>query len=500
MKKKVNIIGAGIAGLSAGCYLQMNGYETEIFELHNIPGGLCTSWERMGYTFDGCVHWLVGSGPSNEFFPLWNELIDMNKTEFKDHKVYLRVESEDPEKYIDIFTDVVELEAELLAKAPEDTKLIKEFTGAIRKFRKLKLPVSKGREVMNPLEGMNTLLSILPYLRGLRKWGRISLKDFSEQFKNPLLKKAVSHLFVPDMSVLFMVFNLAWLSNREAGYPIGGSFPLSKAIEHRYINLGGKIRYNSRVKNIETADNKTRGITLVGGETFNSDIVISCADGYDTIFNMLGGNYINRKIRKYYENYKVFPSFLQISIGLNRTCEDLPGKISIPAKKGIRIDDSTTTDSIGVRIFNFDPSFAPKGKTSITITLLTENHEYWVDMKKNNLKKYREEKRRIGEEVTDILEKRFGNIRDRIEVMDVSTPSTVIRYTNNWKGSFEGWVLTPGIGLKQIDKTLPGLKDFYMAGQWVEPGGGLPAALMSARNAVQIICREDDKKFKTASF
>ena len=41
MGKKVKIIGAGIAGLSAGCYLQMNGYDTEIYELHNVPGGLC---------------------------------------------------------------------------------------------------------------------------------------------------------------------------------------------------------------------------------------------------------------------------------------------------------------------------------------------------------------------------------------------------------------------------------------------------------------------------
>jgi len=41
--KKVIIIVSGIAGLGVGCYLQMNDYESEIFELHNIPGGLCTS-------------------------------------------------------------------------------------------------------------------------------------------------------------------------------------------------------------------------------------------------------------------------------------------------------------------------------------------------------------------------------------------------------------------------------------------------------------------------
>ena len=45
-EKKILIIGAGIAGLCVGSYLQMNGYNTEIFELHQIPGGLCTAWKR----------------------------------------------------------------------------------------------------------------------------------------------------------------------------------------------------------------------------------------------------------------------------------------------------------------------------------------------------------------------------------------------------------------------------------------------------------------------
>ena len=62
-KKKIGIIGAGMAGLSAGCYLQMNGYDTEIFEASNSPGGLVTAWKRKGYAIDGCIHGLVGSSP-----------------------------------------------------------------------------------------------------------------------------------------------------------------------------------------------------------------------------------------------------------------------------------------------------------------------------------------------------------------------------------------------------------------------------------------------------
>ena len=92
--------------------------------------------------------------------------------------------------------------------------------------------------------------------------------------------------------------------------------------------------------------------------------------------------------------------------------------------------------------------------------------------------------------VIEQLERKLGGIRENLEMTDVSTPATVIRYTGNWKGSFEGWLMTKETGFTSLPKTLPGLKDFYMAGHWVEPGGGVPAALLSGRNLAQVIARK----------
>jgi len=80
--KKVIIIGAGISGLSAGCYLQMNEYDTEIFELHSIAGGLCTAWKKSGYIFDGCIHSVGGLNPRYKMHEYWNELIDLDQMKF----------------------------------------------------------------------------------------------------------------------------------------------------------------------------------------------------------------------------------------------------------------------------------------------------------------------------------------------------------------------------------------------------------------------------------
>ena len=71
------IIGAGVAGLVAGCYALMNGYRTQILEMHTLPGSVCTSWKRKGYTFDGCIHRLgfearsASMGPSESLRSTW---------------------------------------------------------------------------------------------------------------------------------------------------------------------------------------------------------------------------------------------------------------------------------------------------------------------------------------------------------------------------------------------------------------------------------------------
>ena len=41
-----------------------------------------------------------------------------------------------------------------------------------------------------------------------------------------------------------------------------------------------------------------------------------------------------------------------------------------------------------------------------------------------------------------------------------------------------------------VSKTLPGLRNFYMAGQWTEPGGMVPVVAMSGRNAIQMLCHD----------
>jgi len=73
-QKSIAIIGAGAAGLCTGIYGQLNGYRTRIIEQHDIPGGLATAWKRDGFTIDGCLHSLAGSGPGFHLHRYWQEV------------------------------------------------------------------------------------------------------------------------------------------------------------------------------------------------------------------------------------------------------------------------------------------------------------------------------------------------------------------------------------------------------------------------------------------
>ncbi|MDD4797567.1 MAG: NAD(P)-binding protein [Eubacteriales bacterium] len=70
----IAIIGAGLAGLSTGIHLQQKGFQTEIFELADWAGGVCTAWVRSGYTFDGCIHWMVGTRRGDGFYQLYRDV------------------------------------------------------------------------------------------------------------------------------------------------------------------------------------------------------------------------------------------------------------------------------------------------------------------------------------------------------------------------------------------------------------------------------------------
>jgi phytoene dehydrogenase-like protein len=275
--------------------------------------------------------------------------------------------------------------------------------------------------------------------------------------------------------------------------------PMSQAMEKRYKDLGGIISYNKSVDMIITENDRATGIRLSDGTEHRSKIVISAADGYNTIFKMLDGKYTDEKIRNSYDKWLLFPPLIFIGLGVNRKFNEVPFSVSgfsFPLKKPVMIADKMR-ERIPVHLYSHDQSMAPEGRTALTLMFETD-YEYWKTLSEDRMK-YEQKKNEIASIVMDLLDQRFPGISSQVEMIDVATPMTFERYTGNWKGSFEGWLITPenaNVIMKPMSQSLPGLTNFYMCGQWVEPGGGLPTGVMSGRRLIKTLCKEDRRKFR----
>lgn len=138
--------------------------------------------------------------------------------------------------------------------------------------------------------------------------------------------------------------------------------------------------------------------------------------------------------------------------------------------------------------YAYDPTFSPSGKSVIVVPFMSK-FDYWEEIYQDK-EKYTQEKQNVEKAVISTLEKILPGIKEKIEVVDVSTPMTIIRYTNNWKGVYMGFLNV----ILNISKTLPKLKNFFMVGQWVG-GVGVSGAAQSGRDCIEIICKKGQKKF-----
>ena len=491
MSKKVVIIGGGIAGLSAGIYSAMNGFETEIIEMHDVAGGQCTAWNRKGYRFDFCLHWLVGTS-KGAFHEIWKETnVINNETQIIDHEIHSRILDDEGNEFI-IYSNIDRWEKYLIELAPEDKTSIQKMCTDMRKSALLE-PFALAPELRSLFDYIKIIPQMLPVFNVIRKFGRLTCKEYFEKlnFKSKRIKSVFFQLYGKrNFSALAFIFMLGWYNQKNAGYIKGGSYPLAQRMVEKFGNLGGKLALKKKVEKILVDNNVAKGVLLSDGTTIPADFVISAADGYTTIFNMLDAKYMSKEIDSAYKNWELFTPIVQVSFGIKKAISsDSP--IIINISKGKKIGKTKLENGYSVMNYSFDSTMAPKGKTTIVLRY-DSPWKLWEDINEN---KYRDEKLQIQKDATTFLEKEYPGISAFIEVIDVATPKTDVRYTGVKDGAYEGFMPSKENMMKSLKMQLPGLRNFYMAGQWLFPGGGLPPSAQTGKWAVQLICKKEKLQF-----
>jgi phytoene dehydrogenase-like protein len=499
-EKSIIIIGAGLAGLSTGIYARMNGYRTHIFEHRAVPGGVAAAWKRSGYLIDGGIHFIMGYRPGSGLHELYRQLGVAESDRFVEMTKYGRYIDETNGRSVTVDSNLDRLAEDLKAISPVDAAIVDDLISGARAIRGMdmsELGLAKPPELtsfLDQLKEMWQMRRIVKYMGG--KYGR-TVSNYVRPVKSLFLAGFIKNLFLPQVPVWFVFMVLALVADGQLGYLNDGCLSFVLAIEKNYKKLGGRVTYKATVAEILTENNRAVGVRLADGSRHYADAIVSAADGYSTIFKMLDGRFVNEKIKERYSNWELFGPLVMISYGVARRFPDETPFTTIKLRQSLSVGGKDI-DTLFVRIFNYSPRFAAAGKTVVQVEFESQ-WDFWNDLHHQDREAYSAEKERIAIQVLRHLEEHHPGISRRVEMTDVATPYTTWRYTLNYRGAWEGWMMTPEAVNSRVERTLPGLKNFYMAGQWVMPGGGVAPCLYSGRHAVQLICKQDKKQFVAAT-
>lgn len=492
--KKVVIIGAGIAGLTCGIYARINGFDTEIYEMHTIPGGECTGWDRGGYHFDGCIHWLVGSKPGPGFHEIWRDTgalddsVDVLRSE-----IFSRYE-EDSEA-VNLYTDAETLRRHLTGIAPGDAKEIAGMCALIRKLGKFGMPMDKPMDKMTIADGIRYAARNIGNLGAIGKYRNMTTEEFTDRFESPLLRRALLSVFRGDYTSMALFSTLGGMNDGDCGYPMGGSRALALRMEARYRALGGRVFYRSRVDKILDENGKAAGIRLAEGTRVNADYVVSCADGYDTFMHMLDDKYTPDVYRNLFSRPRDYPTITSVLVFAGIDTEIPFEYRNIVVRRSEHfVCGSVTTRTDMILHYGFDPAMAPPGKT-VLACYYDADYDHWNELYKDP-ERYAAEKKRLEQDAVAVMIRRYPGAEGKIEVTDVVTPMTYERFCNAWRGSWMTWATAGKDAPQYFPGILPGLENFIIAGMWTMPPGGLPGAGAAGRFAAHRLCLQNGIAFR----
>jgi len=524
--RRTIIVGAGMAGLTAAVYLSRAGHDVLLLEKNNQCGGLLNSFVRDGFTFDAGARSILNAGIIH---PMLSALeIDL---EFVESPVSIGIENDIIHLTSDRAVDEYKLLLERLY--PESQNDIKEIISNIER-------IMKDMTVMYAVDNPNfredkdgaylkQLLGWLPkFLRVLGRMGKQS-----EPVESYLAKLTSNQSLIDIIAQHFFKktptnFALGYFySYTDYMYPKGGTGSLPKALENKIIELGGKIRNDTEIIEVNPIEKVVKD---KNGNSYSYDTLIWSAD-LKTLYRILTlsdmEDKTTSKILQQKENIlshrgcdSVYSIFLGVDIPLEEFSSISNGHFFYtPSKQGLGethwseldslIEDfeskskedilhwvdrycQLTTYEISIPAFR-DPDLAPEGMTGVEISML---FEYDLLKKIADTDWYDEFRNEVHNRILGVLtDSIYPELKDKVLFQSSSTPLSIAKIAGTSEGAIVGWSYLSEVPVVHELRKIPDsvntpIPDVYQAGQWAYSPAGIPTAIITGWNAAQKIIKK----------
>lgn len=477
---KAIIVGSGVGGMATAIRLRLLGYNVQVFEKNDYPGGKLTHFETNGFRFDAGPSLFTSPQLIEDLFTLANEPI-------ADYFTYEKLDLAckyfyEDGSHINAYTNQAAFAAELAQKINEPAQNLDRY---------LKHASSAYLHIANIFlrHSLHTLQTLFkaPIVQaiGKLKWAYLftSLNDYNQTaFKSPKLVQLFNRFATYNGSNPYkapaMLSLIAHLEHNEgAFYPKGGMISITNALYRLAVKLGVEFSFGQSVQTILTQNNAVTGV-LVEDTPHEATIVVSNMDVYFTYKNLLKDSIKATKVQQqersssalifYWGMNKPFPNLDLHNIFFSG---DYEAEFDAIFNTGLPFEDPTVYINITNKL---EPgTHAPIGK---------ENWFVMINVPANNGQDWAHLEQLYKKAILQKLHKMMGeDIEPYISVSEVLSPVTIESRTASYMGALYGTSSNNKMAAfmrhPNFSKTTSGL---YFVGGSVHPGGGIPLCLSSA--------------------
>ncbi len=488
-KKKVIIIGGGLAGLASACYLSKNDYDVTLLEKNEHVGGRANIFESNGFRFDMGPSWYLMPDIFEHFYSLMGENISDHFTLQQlspSYRIYFKDEKDSQGNPLvtDLYSDV------------EKVKSLFEHLehGSAKKLEDYLEKSKYGYEIAKKEFMYKNYNSIFDFLTPRIAIEGAKLNIFSQMhsyvkkfFHSPIIQKIIEYQLVflgsspYNTPALYNIMNHIDF-NMGVFYPKNGIYEIPKSLERIAKKYGTHIRTNSPVKKIiiDDASGYATKVELESGEKIEADIIISNADMHHTETALLDEKYQSYK-ESYWKKKTMAPSAFMLYLGINKKLPSLLHHTLIFSKDWEKnfeqifdTPEFPTDPSIYIcAASKTDPTVAPEGMENVFVLVpIASGLKYSdaeLDAYKNKI---------ISTIAHEINEPELNN---HIVFSRTFCVNDFYQMYNAYKGTALGLAHT----LRQTALFRPNnyskkVKNLYYAGAGTNPGIGMPICLISA--------------------
>ena len=477
------VIGTGLGGLTAAAILARSGRRVLAVERHDRVGGYAHSFRRGPYLFDAAVHLVGGCDGGKLIDRLLRGLAVRERCDFA--AVDPCYEVSFPDFSLSAPTGLHEFTGAYQRAFPESAAGIEGFLAECSAVRGETSRLMAGERLANSAGAPDRFHAV-------QKWRRSTVSEVLDvHIADPRAQAALTTLWpyvgLPPRQVSFLYWASMLMSYVEDGaYYCRGTFQvLANTLADVVREAGGDIALRCPVRRVALDVSGVTGVELEDGRTIAARTVLSNADARQTIDDLVGRDRFPARYQRSFKRLRPSLSALVAYLATDLPSEALPRAHETFYFAGWDHEESHATSLRGRPSWftltvptSIDPQLAPPGDSLMVFTTLVpfDAVANWREMKKH----YRQR-------IVAAIEAKIPALSSHLKLIEVGTPQTMQRYTQNSAGALYGWELSPnqiGPGRPSVDPPIPGL---YLAGHWTQPGGGVYGVITSGVLAARAV-------------